>query len=151
MTEFDVQGAHHRFGVECFNGAWDLLEKEDRSEDETAEMIHMAHASLWHWRRSEHGDPQHFAVGTWQLSRVYAVAGMPEQARRYGQESLLLCRHHDLPAFYLAYAYEALARAAAEAGDTTERERQLGAAEAVAQRIEDVANRKALLDDLATI
>jgi hypothetical protein len=151
VTEFDVQGAHHRFAVECFNGTWDLLEKEDRSEDDTAEMIHMAHASLWHWRHSEHGDPQHFAVGAWQLSRVYAEAGLAEQARRYGEESLLLCRHHELAAFYLGYAYEALARAAAVAGDATERERQLGAAQAVARRIEDTSNRKTLLDDLATI
>jgi len=151
MTEFDARAAHHRFAVECFNGPWDLLEKEDRSEDDTAEMIHMAHASLWHWRRSEQGDPQHFAVGAWQLSRVYAVAGRPDQARRYGEESLMLCSQHELAAFYLAYAYEALARAAAVAGDKTERERHLGAAGAVAKRIEDESDREALLDDLATI
>jgi ATP/maltotriose-dependent transcriptional regulator MalT len=151
MTELDLEAAHHRFAVECFNGVWDLLEKEDRSDDDLAEMIHMAHASLWHWRRSEHGDPQHFAVGAWQLSRVYAVAGHPEEARRYGDESLLLCRQHELAPFYLAYAYEALARAAAVAGDDTERERQLGAARAVADRVEDESNRQALLDDLATI
>ncbi len=151
MTDLDVQAAHHRFAVECFNGTWDLLDKEDRSDDDTAEMIHMAHASLWHWRHSEHGDPQHFAVGTWQLSRVYALAGRPEEARRYGEGSLMLCRRHELAPFYLAYAYEALARAAAVAGDQAERQRQVEAATAVVKRIEDESNRQALLDDLATI
>ncbi len=33
MTEFDIQGAHHRIADECFNRTWDLLEKEDRIED----------------------------------------------------------------------------------------------------------------------
>lgn len=151
MTGFGVQGAHHRFAVECFNGTWELLEKKDRSEDETAEMIHMAHASLWHWRSSERGQPRQFAVGAWQLSRVYAVAGLAEPARRYGEESRSLCRQHELPPFYLGYAYEALARAAAVAGDPNERERHLDAARDVAGRIEEASNRKALLDDLATI
>lgn len=151
MTELDLQAAHHWFAVECFNGAWDLLEREDRDEDDVAEMIHMAHASLWHWRRSEHGDPQRLAVGAWQLSRVYAVAGRSEEAHRYGDESLLLCRQHGLAPFYVAYAHEALARAAAMAGDGGERERQLGAARAVANQVEDESNRQALMDDLATI
>ena len=151
MTEPDVQAAHHRFAVECFNGAWEMLEKEDRSPDDIAEMVHMAHASLWHRRHSGHGDPQHFAVGAWRLSRVYAVAGRPEKARRYAEESLLLCRQHELAPFYLAYAFEGLARTAAVAGDGAQRERQLGGAAAVAKRITDQSNRQAVLDDLATI
>jgi hypothetical protein len=44
-----------------------------------------------------------------------------------------------------------LARAAAIAGDAAERDRQLGAARAVAKQIENEPNRQALLDDLATI
>ena len=151
MCELNVPAAHHRFAVECFNGAWDLLDKEDRTEDDNSEMTHMAHASLWHWRRSGQGDAQHFAVGAWQLSRVYAVTGRPEEAVRYAEESLNLCRSHELAPFYVAYAYEALARAAATAGDPAERERQLRAATAISGDIEDEANRQALFDDLATI
>jgi hypothetical protein len=151
MCELNVQEAHHRFAVECFNGAWDLLDQEDRTEEDAAEMIHMAHASLWHWRRSEQGDPQRFAVGAWQLSRVYAAADRPEEAVRYGEESLALCRRHELTPFYVAYGYEALARAASVAGDAAERERQLNAATAIASQIEDETDRQALLGDLATI
>jgi hypothetical protein len=151
MTDLDRQALHHRFAAECFNGAWDLLEKEDRTEDADAEMIHIAHASLWHWHHSGQGDAQHFAVGAWQLSRVYAATRRWDEARRYGEESLRLCRRHGLAPFYVAYAHEALARAAAIAGDAAERDRQLGAARAVAKQIENEPNRQALLDDLATI
>ena len=151
MSEFDMPAAHRRFAAECFNGVWDLLDQEKRTADEVAEMIHMAHASLWHWRHTGQATAQNFAVGTWQLSRVYAVAGDPDQARRYGRESLQLCREHHLDAFYLAYAHEALARAAAAAGDHSERDLQKAAAERVAGQIGSDPNREALLRDLATI
>jgi hypothetical protein len=151
MTELDLPAAHRRFAAECFNGVWDLLDQEHRSEEDVAEMIHMAHASLWHWRHTGQATAQNFAVGTWQLSRAYAVAGNPGEARRYGEESLRLCRDEQLDSFYLAYAHEALARAAGTAGDESERDRQKAAAEEVATRIDSDSNREALLQDLATI
>ncbi len=151
MTDLDLPAVHRRFAAECFNGVWDLLDKEERSEEDVAEMTHMAHASLWHWRQTGQATAQNYAVGAWQLSRVYAVVNNPEQARRYGEESLRLCRDHHLDAFYLAYAHEALARAAAGAGDQAEKEHQMAAAGQVAARIEADSNREALLRDLATI
>ena len=151
MSDLDVAAAHRRFAAECFNGVWDLLDREERSDDQVAEMIHMAHASLWHWRHTGQATAQNYAVGTWQLSRVYAVTGNPGEARRYGRESLQLCREHHLDAFYLAYAHEALARAAATNGDEPEQARHLAQAEEVASRIDSEANREALLRDLATI
>jgi hypothetical protein len=151
VSDIDVPAAHRRFAAECFNEVWDLVDQEERSDQEIAEMIHMAHASLWHWRQTGRATAKNFAVGTWQLSRVYAVAGNPDQARRYGQESLQLCRDHHLDPFYVAYAHEALARAAAVAGDETERDLQLASAEQVAGRIDSESNREALLRDLSAI
>src|SRR3954468_10384571 len=45
--------AHRRSGVDLFNYTWTLIEKADRTEAETDEMIHAAHASRWHWARAE--------------------------------------------------------------------------------------------------
>ena len=38
-----------RVGIECNNGAYDLLERDDRTEAETQTMIDMAHAAKHHW------------------------------------------------------------------------------------------------------
>jgi hypothetical protein len=47
--EFDSASGHEHFSKACFNDAWDLIEKNDRSPDEVEELIHTAHASLYHW------------------------------------------------------------------------------------------------------
>jgi hypothetical protein len=36
---------HRKTAVACFNGAWDLLDKKDRSREEDLQMLHEAHAS----------------------------------------------------------------------------------------------------------
>ena len=151
MTSPDIKATHRRFAAECFNGVWELLENSDRSATETAEMIHMAHASLWHWQHSGQATPKQYAVGTWQLSRVYVVVGHPDEARRYGEESLRLCHQHALSPFYLAYAHEALARVEASGGNDVAREYHLAEAKLAAGEIATDSDRQALLDDLATI
>lgn len=36
---------HRQLGVDLFNGTWTLMEQADRTPDDDALMIHMAHAS----------------------------------------------------------------------------------------------------------
>ena len=43
---------HRQLGVDIYNSTWTLLEKPDRTDLETDELIHRAHASRWHWGRS---------------------------------------------------------------------------------------------------
>lgn len=40
---------HKQQAVTNFNAAWDLIEKADRSWEDDLQMIHMAHASRYHW------------------------------------------------------------------------------------------------------
>ena len=54
---------HRRSGANCFNRAWDLLEKKDRSGEENLQMLHLAHASRYHWGLV--GTPTNRAVGDW--------------------------------------------------------------------------------------
>jgi hypothetical protein len=72
-------------------------------------MIRLTHASIWHWTQREDCKSTNLSIGYWQASRVYALAGRIEDARRYG-ELCLKHSHQEVP-FYLGYAYEALARA----------------------------------------
>lgn len=60
-------------------------------------------------------------------------------------------RRGDLPPFYLGYAYEALARAAALAGRQAEKEVYLRQAQGAAVQVTNEKERQQLLDDLATI
>ena len=78
MSDIDTQRRdwHKNEAVRCFNSTWDLLEKTDRTEAENRQMIHMAHASRFHW--GEIGTPLQFGRGEWQVSRVYATLDMGE-------------------------------------------------------------------------
>ena len=96
MTEDPID--HRSIAVQTFNDTWELISKQDRSDAQTEEMIHMAHASAWHWSRVEARTPINLAVAAWQLSRVYALAGSPERSRHYGQQSLDLALEHGLGA-----------------------------------------------------
>lgn len=135
--------------VELFNHAWTLIEKEGRSERETELMIHAAHASRFFWE--EAGGPLNHARGEWQVSRVYATAGLAEPALRHARRCLELCRTHGIGDFDLAYAYEALARAHALAGDADAAAAYGGQAREAAAGIADADDRELLLRDLATI
>lgn len=100
---------HKKLAVDSFNNTWDLINKTDRTEAEEREMIHTAHASLYHWMQI--GTPLEFARGEWQISRVYSVLEMGESALLHGMASLDLCSANDIEDFDLAFGYEAVARA----------------------------------------
>ncbi len=132
-----------------FNRVWRLLEAKRRTLAEDDEMIHAAHASRYHW--GVVGKPVQVAIGEWQVSHVYAVLGHPESAVYHAQRSLAVCRENRIGDFPLAFAYEALARAAAITGRARDRDGFIRKAEAVAQRIGEAEDRALLLSDLKSI
>ena len=107
---FEIQHAHQYFSADCFNRAWDYIEKDGkRSVEENMLMLHTAIASLWHWSQREDVQPEQLAIGYWQVSRVYNLIKQPHNAKMYGMLSLKYAK--DLKPFYKGYAYETLARA----------------------------------------
>lgn len=145
---FDPEPAHRVFSVEAFNSAWDLIEKQDRSDADVAEMIALAHASAWHWSKRGDVRPKNRAISAWQLSRVYAEAGRYEEAERYANRSLELSVSGDVGPVFTGYAYEALARLAKETGDDEKRDEWLEMARAEADKVEDKLDRDQLVSDL---
>jgi len=85
---FDLKVAHAYFSAHCFNSTWDLLDKKERSAAEDQDMILRSMASLWHWTQRPDATNTNRSVGYWQVSRVYAVLGRADEARRYGELSL---------------------------------------------------------------
>lgn len=146
MSENTIREWHRRFAVDLFNHTWDLLEREERSEDENLEMLAAALASLHHWRQV--GEPKNLSVSDWQVARVLAVLDHPEAAMRFGARSLRLAEEHELGPFYAGYGHEALARAAAVAGDAAGRDRHLAEARALAELVESEREADLLRKDL---
>ncbi len=138
-----------RLAAELFNRTWDLLAKKRRTAEEDDEMVHTAHASRFHW--GVVGKPLNRSIGEWQLSRVYADLGRHEPAAYHGRRALELAQKRGLAPFYVAYGHEALARAAAVAGDRSLRASEIGKARRLAARVRSRDDRRMLLDDLSTI
>jgi hypothetical protein len=148
---FDLPTAHRYFSAECFNTAWDLIEKPRRTAEEDLDMLHRSLVALWHWSQRPDCTPTNRSIGCWQVSRVYAILGQEENARRYGELCLAVSREPDVPPFYLAYAHEALARAALLAGDIARVQEHLAEARRLAQGVTDGEEKSALLNDLETV
>lgn len=141
--------AHRKLAADCFNATWTLLEKAVRTREEDDTMLHTAHASRYHWEQV--GTAVNLARGEWQVSRVYAVLNRPEPACYHAQRCLEICEENGLGDFDLAFAYEALARAAALAGQQEERDTFLQKAHAASESIAEEEDRALLLSDLTTI
>jgi len=138
---------HRRSAANCFNRAWDLLEKKDRSGEENLQMLHLAHASRYHWGLI--GTPTNRAIGDWQLSRIYAELKQPQLALLFAESSLAMCEENELSEI-LHTANEAAARAYAVAKDYRNARRYLNKASRQLDRLALSENdRRVYLDQIA--
>jgi hypothetical protein len=144
--EFDVLAAHKYFSATCFNRAWDLIEKADRTPEDERLMVALNQASIYHWLQRDDCNNQRLSVGYWQASRIQAILGNATEALRLGEVCLTYSR--DLKPFYLGYAHEALARARRLAANAKDLARHLKAAQELAARIGDKSERELLEVDL---
>jgi tetratricopeptide (TPR) repeat protein len=105
---------HRKTGARCFNEAWKYLEKAGRNARDDRHLLHLVHASRFHWGLV--GTARNQTVGDWQISRAYAALSQPELALRFARSSLELCRKNGLSDLE-GTAYEAIARSYAVAKD----------------------------------
>lgn len=139
------ESADRRQGVELFNTTWHLI--ESRADDDL--MLHTAHASAYHWAAAPECTPENRARAEWLVARVSALCGLADASRRHAESCLGWCERHELMDWDLAFAYEALARAAALAGDAGEAAKFVALARAVP--IEDADDRELLARDLDSL
>jgi len=148
-TQGGSEEVHSKLAVDLFNRVWELLDKVDRTPEEADEMVHAAHASRYHW--GEIGTPLEFERGEWQISRVYSVLRRPEPALHHAKHCLEICEAAGIGGFDIAFAYEALARAHAIAGDKARTEEFVALAEKAAEAVEDEGNREYTLGEVASV
>lgn len=140
---------HKEEAVKCFNATWDLIDKPDRTHEDDLNMIHMAHASRYHW--GQIGTALEFTRGEWQISRVYALLGMGESALFHAKEALRLCLDNRIGDFDLAFGYEAMARAYSVLGNQDAKAIFIEKAREATKAVADEANRKYVESELSTI
>ncbi|MEY9863305.1 DNA-binding transcriptional MerR regulator [Catenulispora sp. GAS73] len=138
-----------RLAADLFNGVWRLLEQEERSIEDDDRMLHMAHASRYHW--GQIGAAVNRSRGEWQVSRVYSVLGRAEPALYHARRGLEICQEHGIADWDLAFAYESLARAHAVAGDKEQARAWTEQALAAAEDIAEDEERELVLTDLEAI
>jgi hypothetical protein len=85
------------------------------------------------------------------MSRVYSVLGRAEPALHHARRCLQICQDNGIGDWDLGFAYEALARAAAVAGDRDAAQAWADQAYEAALDIAEDEERDVLLTDLSTI
>lgn len=146
--EFDLQSAHRYFSAQCFNQAWELIKKLERTPEEQEAMIRLSQASYYHWTQREDYSPNNRSISLWQLAHIYAVLGRLDSARHYAELCLQASLEEGVDAVFVGYAYEALARVEKLAGNKERARGYLASALAQADKTEDDEDRQMLMDDL---
>jgi hypothetical protein len=147
-SELDPQ-TQKALAASMFNRVWELLEKADRTSVDDDEMVNAAHASRYLWTAI--GTEQNYAIGDWQISRVYSVLGRAEPAVFHARR----CLDHSIGVagqpWLLASAYEGLARAYAVAGDRAAATEWKAKAEQRLLEVDDGEDREIVERDIATL
>lgn len=151
MTTDQIMNSHKHFSTKCFNDTWVYIDKEDRSAKDNEQMILLAHASFWHWTNRDDFTDRERSIGAWILSRVYALVGEINNARKYAEMSLDAAKNGNIGAYFIGYAHEAIARAAMISGDESSKRAHVKEARKLAATIKDDNDRGFLEKDLDEI
>jgi len=150
VTEQEVE-LHRRLGKELFNRVWDLLNLEQRTPDQEAEMIHTVHASAYHW--TQVGEGPRLARAEWQCSWVYSELERPEPALYHAHRCEAVCKQYaaELEDFDLPAMHEAFARAQLVAGNREEALHRLKLANDLCAEIGDPEDREIIQAQIDSI
>lgn len=129
---------HKKFAVECFNNAWDYLDKDNLTPDEELTMLSLAHASRFHW--SKIGKARNFAVGDWQISRCYTKINDGLSALKFAESCLTITLNNKIEDHYVS-AYEGIARAYATLKDYANAKKFIEKAEKELEKVTDKEDR----------
>ena len=143
---------HRRLAVFLFNRSWELLELDGRTPADDDELVHVVHASTYHWRRFG-GTAANLARAENQCARVYAALGRGEPALHHALRCLDRVEQggEGLEDWDLASALEVVARAHKTLGDLA-KAREFGTRSAAAiELIADKEDRDWIAQQLAEL
>jgi hypothetical protein len=142
---------HRRLAVDLFNRSWRLLETESRTPEQDDELVHVVHASRYHW--GEVGTAATLARGENQCARAYAALGRPEPALHHANRALELVRAggEGLEDWDLASALEVLARAQLAAGNRASAKEYAELARKELESVADPEDREVIESQIAEL
>lgn len=146
-SQEDLSRWQRALAPRIFNHTWKLLDAEALTREEEEEMLAAAFAQRHLWYQV--GDARNHAIADWQVSRVAAVLGYADLARRFGERSLEVAVENGLDPFVVGFAHEAIARAAADVDDVETFTEHLELARAQLAEVDDDEDREVLAADLA--
>jgi hypothetical protein len=114
MTSIDDKA----LASQLFNRCWELLEQNERSEDDNVELLTSALTSRFHWLNE--GTPEQWIVSDWMVARAASATGSPNTALRFALRAYEAARATETSDWLVASSAEGVARAYAAAGNVEE-------------------------------
>ncbi len=147
---FDLDTANRWFGVEYNNGIFPLLVKENRTDEETEQMIQMAFASTLHWADYSGCKYENRVRGINMITTALAYAGRKESALFYAEKNyqMVINNSAEVADFDISYMYMQLARSLALNGKTVEAGKMLKECLESIDKIVDPEDKKIVIGDL---
>jgi hypothetical protein len=140
---------HRKTAAESYNHCWDLLEREDRSQDDDIELLTSAFVSRYFWSLA--GGPEQWAVSDWMVSRAAAAIGEGSLSLTFALRANSAVREFDAPDWLVASAAEGLARAYAALGNDQERDEWLRSSANLVEAVADDESRELIASQLASV
>lgn len=148
--DFDIDKAHHWFGIEYNNEIFPILEKKDRTEEETEKMIQLAFASTLHWSSYSGGTIANRARGENMIATALVYAGRKESAIHYAKRNhdIVFANLDSVADFDISYALMVMARAYALNDKFSEAEQYYQQCLDSIDEINDAEVKKIVIQDL---
>ncbi|MEN9620814.1 MAG: hypothetical protein RL499_1007 [Actinomycetota bacterium] len=132
-----------------YNETWSLLQNDKRTARDDDRMLHMAHASRFHWDNV--GTDQHRSIGEWQISRVHAALGRGASAVFHAERAVDYAQTAGVEVWVRASAHEGLARAHAVAGNIEAARQARDESLALLDAITDDDDRQVIAADIESL
>lgn len=148
-----MDDAHRHFGVELNNETWRVLAAggpgDGATDEEREEFLYGAYASLYHWTQTPTATIANRARGEHLVSRAATAVGRFELGMRHANRCLELCEADPeaVEDWDLAFAHEAIARAAAGAGDMETARRHHRTARTLGAAIAEQGDRDVFIEE----
>lgn len=134
---------------QLFNRCWELLEQDERSEDDDVELLTSAFTSRFHWLQA--GGEEQAIISDWMVARAAGATGAPDTALRFALRAYEAARATDSPDWLVASGAEGVARAYAFAGNAAEFNNWAALAGRLIEVIVDPENKSLIESQLADI
>jgi hypothetical protein len=146
MTSMDDKA----LASQLFNRCWELLEQDERTEDDKVELLTSALTSRFHWLNA--GAPEQWIISDWMVARAAGATGSPDTALRFALRAYEAARANDQsPDWLVASGAEGVARAYAVAGNVEEFSHWAALAGRLVEVIVDPENKALIESQLADI